>query len=208
VVEKVDFLVGAYNSDGKSFGGTRIKADVTVRAGATGLGDYELITRLDLKPGRYQIRVAGHVASLSTSGSLYHEVDVPDFDRERLSVSGIVLTSPIGPPSAPREGLKGLLPVKPTTRRQFSGAEEASAFFRIYQGGKAPVTTVPLRVRIANEQDELVMDRTTDVAPGTFDAQRTADINIALPLARLPKGNYLLTVEAGDGRRAARFEVK
>ena len=208
VVEKVDFLVGAYNSDGKSFGGTRIKADVTVRSGASGLGDYELMSRLDLKPGRYQIRVAGHVASLSTSGSLYHEVEVPDFDRERLSLSGIVLTAPMGPPSAPREGLKGLLPVKPTTRRQFSGAEQASAFFRIYQGGKAALTTVALRVRIANERDELVMDRTTDVAAETFDAQRTADINIALPLARLSKGNYLLTVEAGEVRRAARFEVK
>jgi hypothetical protein len=142
---------------------------------------------------------------------LYHDVDVPDFSRDAVSLSGILLTAPMGPPSAPREGLKGLLPVKPTTRRQFSGAEQASAFFRIYQGGKAAVASVPLRVRIANEQEELVMDRTTHVAPQTFDAQRTADITIALPLVRLPKGSYLLTVEAGpkaDVKRQVRFEVR
>lgn len=210
VVEKVDFLVAAYNNDGKAFGTTRLKADVTVRAGASGLGEYELLSRLALRPGRYQIRIAGNVASLSTSGSLYHEVEVPDFSRDALSMSGIVVSAAMSPPSAPREGLTGVLPVRPTTRRTFSGAEEASVFLRLYQGGKGPTRSVPLRVTIAGATDELFMDRETQVPADGF-INRSADINIGLPLARLPGGSYLLTVAAGSNeevKRRLRFEVR
>jgi VWFA-related protein len=87
-VEKVDLVVGAFNTDGKAFGSTRLRGDVTVRADATGLAEYEVLSRIDLKPGRYQLRVAANVGSLVTSGSLYYDVDVPDFSDAPVSMSG------------------------------------------------------------------------------------------------------------------------
>ncbi|HEX7778320.1 MAG TPA: VWA domain-containing protein, partial [Vicinamibacterales bacterium] len=69
-VEKVDLQVSAFNVEGKPFGSKRFRADVTLRAGATGLAEYEVLSRLDLRPGRYQLRIAANVGSLSTGGSL------------------------------------------------------------------------------------------------------------------------------------------
>ena len=56
--ERVGFQVNAFNVDGKSFGAKRMDVTVTLRAEATGMGEYELLSRMDLKPGRYQLRVA------------------------------------------------------------------------------------------------------------------------------------------------------
>ena len=67
-VEKVDVQVSAFTVEGKSFGSTRFTANVAVRAGATGLAEYQVLSRIDLRPGRYQLRIAANAGSLSTSG--------------------------------------------------------------------------------------------------------------------------------------------
>ncbi len=87
VIEKVDLQIAAYNTEGKAFGATRFNANVTMRPGATGLAEYEVASRLDLRPGRYQLRIAANIGTLATSGSLYYDIDVPDF-----SVAGVTMT--------------------------------------------------------------------------------------------------------------------
>ncbi len=211
-VEHVDFLVSAFNTDGKFFGAKRLNADVTIRADAKGLAFYEAQARLDLKPGRYQLRVAGNVGSITTSGSLYYDVDVPDFDKAPVSLSGIAMVANPPPMSAPRDAFKALLPVVPTTMRTFDVREQAVAFLRVYQGGRKPMIQVPLTVRLRNERDELVMDRQEQLPATLFTAERSADVNIGLPIGRLTPGEYLLTIETGLGttvaRRNTRFSVR
>ena len=51
-VERVDLQVSAYNVEGRQFGSKRLTANVAFRAGASGLGAYEVLSRLDLRPGR------------------------------------------------------------------------------------------------------------------------------------------------------------
>ncbi len=111
-VEKVDLQVSAFNVEGKSFGSKRLRADVTLRAGATGLAEYEVLSRLDLRPGRYQLRIAANVGSLSTGGSLYYDVDVPDVGSTPLAMSGLMLGVEPGPVVAPADGLKPLVPIR------------------------------------------------------------------------------------------------
>jgi hypothetical protein len=95
--ERVDLELSAFNTDGRAFGSRRVRADVRPRAGASGVGEYDLLARLDLRPGRYQLRIAAHVPALGTSGSVYYDVDVPDFRGEALSLSGLVLSTTPGP---------------------------------------------------------------------------------------------------------------
>ena len=45
------------------------------------------------RPGRYQLRIAANVGSLSTGGSLYHDIDVPDVGSTTLAISGLILAS-------------------------------------------------------------------------------------------------------------------
>ena len=210
-VEKVDVQISAFNTDGRAFGSKRYSADVTIRAGASGLAEYEVLSRLDLKPGRYQLRVAANVGSLSTSGSLYYDVDVPDFSATPVSLSGIVLTAVPAIDVAPRDALAAVLPVIPTARRTFDPTDQVAAFLKVHQGGKAPLVAVPVRVRLVDAQGATRMDNAFDVAAEQFDKDRTGHIRVDLSSRRLPPGEYLLTIEAPSitpiARRQLRFRI-
>jgi VWFA-related protein len=208
--ERVDVQVSAFNTDGKAFGSTGLRADITLRPDATGLAEYEVLSRLDLKPGRYQLRIAANAGSLSTSGSLYHDVDVPNFSSAPVSLSGLLLSASPGPVVGSQPTFGAIVPVVPTTRRSFTPGHQVSAFTRIYQGGKAPLTAVPLRVQLRNSANGLVVDRREEVAPARFTAARSADVKVDVPVARLPAGEFLLTIEAGAQkpvRRDSRFRI-
>ena len=111
-----------------------------------------------------------------------------------------MLSSSAAPIVAPRDALKTLIPIVPTTKRTFRPADQAAAFLRIYQGGNKPMTAVPLRIQLRNDSDVLVFDRREEVGAATFSTARAADLNVALPLSRLTPGAYLLTIEATPQR--------
>ena len=96
----------------------------TLRPDATGLAAYEVLSPdTNLKPGRYQLRIAANVGSLSTSGSLYDDVDVPDFVVSAGVVSGLILSASPGPSWRHFDTLETILPVVPTTRRIFTARQ-------------------------------------------------------------------------------------
>ena len=209
-VERVDLQISAFNVDGKAFGSRGLQAGVTLRPDATGLAEYEVLSSLDLKPGRYQLRVAASLGSLSTSGSLYYDVEVPDVSSEPLSLSGLILSASPGPVVGAQDALRTILPVLPTARRTFTADHQVSAFTRVYQGRKAPLIPVALRTQLRNASNEVVMDRREDLGAAQFSSARSADVSVDLPMTQLPPGEYLLTVEARAGRsvqRDSRFRV-
>jgi len=211
-VEKVDLQVSAYNVDGRHFGSRRLIANVAIRAGASGLAAYEVLSRLDLRPGRYQLRIAANVGSLSTSGSLYYDVDVPDARNAPFMLSGVVLTSPAAPIAAPPDAFKGVLPVVPTSLREFSRSDRAAAFVRVYRTSRARDASAEVRARLVDDAGAVVMDHTPSLAPAAFTKEGTADVSIDLPLAQLRAGSYLLSIETGAAdapvRRDIRFQVR
>ena len=203
--------MSAFNVEGRSFGSKRLRADVTLRAGATGLAEYEVLSRLDLRPGRYQLRIAANVGSLSTGGSLYYDVDVPDVGSTPLAMSGLMLGVEPGPVVAPADGLKPLVPILPTTRRRFVATDHVTLFARLHQSGKASPAAVPLRLTIRNASNVVVVERLHDVGAAAFGASRFADVVLEVPIGRLLEGQHLLTIEAGAGpaaiRKHSRFEI-
>jgi VWFA-related protein len=213
-VERVDMAVGAFTTDGKQMGATRLRADVTVRAGASGLAEYEVLARLDLKPGRYQLRTAANVGALATSGSLYYDLDVPDFTEAPVSLSGLVMSVSPAMPIAPRDGLKNVIPIVPTTQRTFRSTDQASVFVRVYQGGRKALEEIPLRIQIRDDDNVAVLDRRESIAVSSFGVVRAADVNVALPIGRLRPGEYLLRIEAavpqkpGVVTREVRFSIQ
>ena len=210
-VEKVDLQVSAFNVEGKSFGSKRLRADVTLRASATGLAEYEVLSRLDLRPGRYQLRIAANVGSLSTGGSLYYDVDVPDIGSAPLALSGLMLAAEPGPVVAPADGLRPLVPIVPTTRRTFAATDRVTLFARVNQNGKTAPAALPVRLTIRNASNVVVIERLNDVDPAAFGASRSADVVLEVPVSRLLPGQYLLTLEAGAGpaaiRKHSRIEI-
>ena len=211
MVERVDLQVSAFDADGKSYGSRALRADVAIRAGATGLAEYQVLARIDLAPGRYQLRAAGHVGSLSVSGSLYTDVDVPDITKTPLTMSAIMLAVSPNLVSAPPDALEGVVPISPATRRTFGDGDRVGAFARLYQGKHTPPIDVPVRVRIVDAAGRTVFDRAQDLGAGRFETQRFADILFDVPVSQLDDNDYLLTLEAGSAgtiaRRSIRFRV-
>ena len=207
VVEKVDLQVSAFGVEGKHIASRRLLATVTIRADASGLGEYEVLSRVDLRPGRYQLRIAANVGSLMTSGSLYYDVEVPDFSKDGVSLSGVVLSATPGGEVAPRDALTAVMPVIPTTRRTYVPADRVLAFVRVYQGGKDPLATVPLRVHVLDPKGAPVMDSRQVLAPAQFIKNRAADVLVPVPVDRLAAGEYLLVVESEKSKRDVRFRV-
>jgi hypothetical protein len=208
VVENVDLLVNVYDPKGDRRGGERLNARVVLRPERAGDVRYELFSRVDLPPGRYQVRLAASSSLQGKSGSVFVDVDVPDFARDALSMSGALLSATPGLTSAPRDKLASLLPVVPTTKREFVADERVTAFVRIYQGGSKDLAPVIVTARIVDGGGTTVFDTMETLGADRFAADRAADYRLELPLQRLAPGPHLLTIEAKAGKATVRRDVR
>jgi VWFA-related protein len=213
VIEHVDLLTRAFTVDGDPRGSQNQTADVTIRAATplpgepTPLARYEVLTEITLKPGRYELRLAVDNADQAKTGSVFVDVDVPDFDHQPLSLSGVVLDSVSAPYSAPKDALVAVMPIVPTTDRDFDIGGQVKTFLRVYQGGKSPVAPVTLTTSILDEHDVKVFSSESTLDSDRFAASRSADVTFVLPLDKLKPGAHVLVFEAASGKATARREV-
>jgi hypothetical protein len=200
IVENVDFAVAAYDLKGDPRGSEHLKARVALRP-VGGEVAYEVLSRLDLAPGRYQLRLAAQSSMQGKTGSVYYDVDVPDFGKDAVSLSGIVLSREPPQATAPKDRLAALIPVVPTTRREFTSGDRAAAFLRVYQGGKNPIGPVTLAARIMDATGTTVFEKTDTLDPDRFKAARSCDYRVELPLAQMKSGPFVLSIRATADKR-------
>jgi VWFA-related protein len=203
----VKVLAAAFDRNGRSVQSETRTIAVTWKADASGSMPYELLSRLTLKPGRYELRLAID-ASLNQRASVYTYVDVPDFSQQPLSLSGIVLGAATGPLSAPKDAFATLLPIVPTARRTFDAADRVTAFVRVYEASKKPAIPAAVITRILDANDGVAFNDTVTIAADRFRDTHAADHRIELPLSTLARGQYLLTMETTAGEYAARRGVR
>jgi hypothetical protein len=175
--------------------------------------EQQLLAQVALLPGRYQVRAAVTNGTAGKTGSVYADLDVPDVTKDPLTLSGVVLSTTPEAAATPADALAALLPVVPVTARTFTPIDYVGAFLRLYQGGTQPLAPVTVTTRIVSDQDVVAFTATETIAPEQFTAMtRAVDHQLALPLAKLAPGEYLLTFEATLGkttvRRDARFRVR
>ncbi len=204
----IDLIATAFTTEGKPVGQRRQTAQLTLRASDAADAKFEVLSRLDLKPGRYNLRFALHNRALGKSGSVYSEVEVPNFAKDPLSLSGLIVSVANGLPAAGHDMLGAVVPQSPTTQRSFAADDRVTVFLRVYQGGGKPPMPVTLRTRITNAADEVVHQSTSAVDPSA-----ESDASLPLPLTRLVPGPYLLTIDASSSsavtaRRDLRFSVR
>ena len=122
VTEDLELMARAFTPDGDSRGVQRQNARVVLRPGDND-AEFDVLTRLDLKPGRYSVRMAAHSTASGKSGSVYTDVVIPDFAKDEVSLSGVVLNAAPGRAAAPRDALAALVPIVPTTLRVFDARD-------------------------------------------------------------------------------------
>jgi VWFA-related protein len=173
---------------------------------------YDVATTLDLKPGDYEIRLAMESTTSAVKGSAFMSVTVPDFQKDPLSLSGVVLTRVPAARASGRNPLAEVLPFTPTTVRTFTRGERVSLLTRIYQGGKDPAQPVDVAVAVIDRVDKRVYENTMQLPASVFGTKRSGELGMPLPLETLEPGPYLLAIEATAGKatkvRHVRFEVE
>ena len=200
--QPVKVLVAAFDRHGRSVQSVEQTVGVELPSNATGDVAYEVLSRLALKPGHYEIRVALDAGSTERA-SVYTDVDIPDFAEQPLSLSGIVVAASPASPSTPMDVFKDLLPIVPTARREFARTGRASAFVRVYQRLREAPQPVSVTAQIHDTTGRVLMKDVASLDGAQFGANRAADYRIALPIDRLTVGEYLLSIEAAQGQHSA-----
>lgn len=207
----VKILAAAFDRNGRSVESEEQTIGVTPSSTNSGDAPFEVLSRLPLKPGRYELRIALSQPA-GAGGSVYTYVDVPNFAEQPLSLSGVVLSVSPSWPTAPSQGFPDLLPLVPTARREFARTDRVSAFVRVYQKVKDEPQTVGIRAEIVDPNGRAVTSDAVSLQPGQFARTRSADYRIRLPLDRLNAAEYLLNFHAMQGahqaQRTVRFTVQ
>jgi VWFA-related protein len=154
-----------------------------------------VVTDLRLKPGIYQIRAsAGN--RVSKAGSVIADIEVPDFRKPPLALSGVTITARHLPVALTAHTGRKLspLPSPPSTTREFSSGDNLDLFVEIYDNVKTAHrvnATATLRAddgRVVATQSEEWMSRAGDTGGFGF---RTG-----LPLSGATPGLYVIHIEA------------
>jgi VWFA-related protein len=207
-VQTIELLTSAFTENGQARGFVKQTARLKLRPDTGGEGQYEILSRIDLKPGRYSLRIAAHDATSGRSGSVFYDLTVPKFSGEPLALSGVVLSAEPALVAAPKDALTAIVATTPTTRRQFEQTDRATALVRVYQRGVKTTVPVSMVVQVVDARGARVHSLTDVIGTGEFERDRSSDYRFTLPLPKLAAGAYLLTFEATAGKNVSRRDVR
>jgi VWFA-related protein len=200
-----DFEVStiAIDAQGKIRGGDRsvvnfaLKPENRERFMQTGV---RVSTRLQVPPGRYQLRVATRESGTGRVGSVNYDVDVPDFTKEPLAISGVVISAASGFAMStvkPDEEFKEALPGPPAAMRVFPRGDELAVFAEVYDNDAKTPHAVDITTTVVSEDGRNVFKTSEERSSTELQGKAGGYGHQArIQLKDFAPGTYLLTVEA------------
>jgi VWFA-related protein len=161
-------------------------------------GGLRMLSRLELSPGRYQVRVAIGSAITGESGGVLYDLEVPDFTARGLTMSGLALasTSVADAVTIARERVSPLFPTPATTRRVFDPDDTLIVFGELYENARrAAAHTLEIRTELRSEVGQVVRSF-TDRRSSTESKESGFGFSAAVPLTGLAPGIYLVHADA------------
>jgi hypothetical protein len=163
------------------------------------------VDRLQLAPGRHQVKFVAHQPTGRT-GMVVLDVDVPNFSRDPVSLSGIVLATDLALPQTVLKRDEAMLKVLggayPTARRSFSQNDRLTVYVESYTTGKARLTETVASIERVGRGGR----REPQMTPIITDPQRVA-YRRQFSLRDFEPGDYVLTIEARAGKETAAKHV-
>jgi VWFA-related protein len=201
--DKLQLSYYAIDAQGKVRGGNtdaitmNLKPETKTRISEYGV---RMLNRMDLPPGRYQLRIAAHDSGGGAVGSVLYDLDVPDFAKSPISMSGITLTSlsAAGRPTVrPDEQLRGVLPASPVAQRTFPQNDELSLFAEVYDNSASTPHKVDITTTITTDEGK-VMFKTDEERDSSDLGGKSGGYGFTakVPMKDLAPGPYVLTVSA------------
>ena len=167
---------------------------------------FRWLARLDdLTPGRYQIRGAISNGS-SKQGSVWYDLEIPDFSKAPLAMSDVVLASTIAsqrPTLRPDKVLAEVLQLPATSVRDFLAGDTLTLYAEVYDNVTAP-HAVETTIVVTNDRgEEAFRDGATHGRDELAAAGGTLRLKARIPLAVFAPGTYTLAVEARQSANRA-----
>ncbi len=211
----VELSLFGINTQGKPLQGLRTALDLTLRPDT-----YERVKqhglranpRVELPPGRYQLRIGVRESGAGEMGTVFYDLDVPDFSREPLTMSGLLLSAPSAQrvmTVQPDPTVSKVLSGAATSSRRFLRSDDLALYAEIYAevGQIAPRVDVTTRlIAESGREVSVARDELSGGVTAGRDKSATYSHSKTIPLRDLAPGAYLLRVEAqrrGDPGRVA-----
>lgn len=218
---KVDLTFAALDTSANVKASGRKTLDLTLMKpetrAAIAEGSLRLVTELQVPPGRYQLRLAANSLATGRSGSVFTNLEVPDFTKGPIAMGNVMLTSSNAgkvPTSIDVAGLKDLLPGPPTTSRTFALEETLVVYGQVYDNEADKPHTVDLSATVRGDDGTQHFVTRESRDGREIGADRGYAYIARVPLQDLVPGRYVLTVQArsrlgGDpATREIEFTIK
>jgi VWFA-related protein len=202
--DQIQLSYMAIDAKGKVQGGntdmvsmSNLRPETKARIESSGL---RLLNRMDVPPGRYNVRVAAHDSAGGNVGAVQYDLEVPDFAKVPFSMSGVALTSIVAsqlPTAHPDEQTRGVLPAPPAAMRSFPQNDELALFTEIYDNEAKTPHKVDITTTVTTDEGKEVFK--TDEQRDTADFQgKTGGFGYStrIPMKDFPPGAYVLKVSA------------
>ncbi|HEX5215911.1 MAG TPA: hypothetical protein VFV98_10635, partial [Vicinamibacterales bacterium] len=172
----------------------------------------EIHSQLVLRPGYQRVDIGAERVQQGRMGSIRVPLEVPDFEKDRFAMSGVVVNA-ADPPGRPMPAtLAGILPFPPTARRMFAASERLRMFMQVYVNGRPPLHPVQMTARIMDDGGAFVFETKHTLALEQFDRRGIANYTLEPPIGALSPGPYLLSIDAARDantlHRDVRFEIR
>ncbi len=199
----IEVAIVATDDTGKVREGTKDNANLKLRPEthkAVATNGVRLTRRMELAPGRYQLRIGARESVSGRVGSVLYDLDVPDFSKGDLALGGLLLTSAYAsrmPTANPDPDFKNILPGSPAAVREFPTGDQLALAIDIYDNKASTPHRVDVRTSLTADDGKVVFSnreerRTEELkgAGGTFGHVATIPLNGVAP------GRYVLRVDA------------
>lgn len=175
-------------------------------------GAVRFLSRLELPPARYQIRIGAHASTGGAVSTVPFDLDVPDYSKAPFAMSDVVLSSPeaaaASPTANPDAEFNTVLSGPPVATRRFRQSDTVVSFVEVYESGRPTPHAINFAATVQNAADGRTVfsareQRPVEASPkGQGHGFRTD-----VPLKELSPGSYVLRLEASSGDRTARRDV-
>jgi hypothetical protein len=202
---KIELSLFSLSEQGKAMAGTRSELDLTLRpetrdrVQAHGV---RINPRINLAPGRYQMRIGARDSVRGLTGSVFYDLIVPDFRKEKLMIGGLLITTLSAqqtPSIQPDPIVAKLLPAPATSRREFPRDDTVALYTELYDNNTSrEARRFEVSVRLLSEtgtevfasREELTNGAATDKPWDVFGYVKQLSLKDVAP------GRYVLRVEA------------
>ena len=202
-VDDVELSLFVFDREGRVNGGDLQTAVMSLRPethAAVVASGVRLFSRVELAPGRYQLRLGVRESTTGALGSVNYDLEVPDFAADQISLSGMAITSSAAdqtPTAKADEELARALPAPVTTARSFSSSDTITLYVEVYDTQPTPThrvdITTTLRAPDGVVEFQTTEDRSTEELGGVHGGFGHQAL---IPLGDLAPGSYILRTEA------------